>query len=593
LAIPDSASVANDTTLFFLKYQHRITNDLDSGKFMVNSGIFSIPFQNLQFVSRDSISLFPDNPFPQFCFFSLNPTFSFLGQKPLTIVQTEVNTNKEQLFYLAHKRDVAKSAGLWFKIFSFRSPGVFANALGNSFAIDWGGYFKFRQVKARIDAFHRKETFQLNGGVEPQEKDDSFSFLGNSRKLLAPKWTTLNFRKISTGANLELVFPIKFSSLDSVHKATSDTVHPLDKNLLSGFKLVSNYELNYFFMNQEVLPVDTFFFNRSFLFDSTFTKDRLRGSLAYNHFSFFSFSESKDRFFETSLSHAYAEQNQNYNKSIYHSLFVGIKGIYTFQKVVSTAHFDYGFSGYNLGNFSLGMNLKREFKFSSTPSFLEFSFVANKHSPSLLQRANFSNHFFWYNDFNDLQNTKIFLKVRRSILSGSIGYQSIRNHIYFSPEGYPTQNQGNFSYYFLQLSTQIEGRNFFAFPEVLFQKDNSQNQLLRIPELVVKSIIGYRWRLFNKALTLSPGFDLLFASKFKGNYFLPQTGQFIQQENQVTGGYLMANFFINFIIKDLKGYIKMDHVNDGIWPGNLGYFISEYPLQGRVIRIGFIWNLVN
>lgn len=593
LAKLDSASLANDTTLFFLKFQHRITNDLDSGNFKVNTGLFSIPLLNLRFASLDTLTLFPDNPYPQSCFFSLNPSFSYLGQKPLTIVQTEVNTNKEQLFYLGHKRDIGKSSGLWFKLFSFRSPGVFANALGNAFNIDWGGYSSLKKMKVRLDAYHRKETFQLNGGVEPNEGENSFAFLGNSRKLLQPKWSNLNLRKISTGYHFELVFPTRFFPVDSVYKDLKDSSKLTVRPIASGFKLFSNYELNYFFLNQEVLPEDTFLLSRPALFDTAITKDRLRGSIISNSLLFFKKSKFKSDFFETGLTHAYAEQNQNFYKSFTNSLFIGLKGGFYFRKILSTAKIDYGLLGYNTGNFLGSLNLLKEIFWGSYPSLFEVNIMSSKMAPTLLQRSNFSNHFSWTNDFSDVQKGRLMIRYKRNNISGSLGYESIRNFIYFNSEGVPLQVSERFSYYFVNLNTNLETRNFFIFPEFLFQKDLSNGQILRIPEFVVKSIVGFRWRLFKKALILSPGIDLLFASKFYGNYFLPQTGQFIRQDSQITGSYLAANFFVNFIIKDLKGYIKMDHINDGTWPENPGYFIAGYPLQGRVIRIGFIWNLVN
>ncbi len=592
---PDSTRFSEDTTLFFPKFQHRITYSLDSGNFFITTGSPSLPHLNLKYQSTDSVFLNASIPYSQACFFSLNPSFQYNGQRPITIVQAEVNSSKEQLFYLGHKRDIGKSTGIWFKIFSFRTPGVFTGYLGNTFAIDWGSYFNWRKNIISIDAFHRKETFQLNGGVGFSEKEESFSFLGDSRKLLAPRWADLSIRKISTGVSSRIVVPLKAVAALSDNSAGLDSsvsAQP-SQRIISGFKIESNYSLDYFFVNQAHSPEDTIFVNPPFLIDSSITSDRLRAAVFSNTFGFFHNSIDAKKYINPYFSFSLVEENQNFFKNISNSLLFGVKGGLNVFQTNITSHFQYGVSGYNIGNYLAEIKLKRPFLFFSNLNFFDIKLYSKKIAPNLLQRAYFGNNFFWRNNFLDVQKNGVLLGVSRNRMQLSGGFETLRNFIYYSSDFHPQQSSSTFVYAFGSIGANYEISNFFISPEFLFQKESSENQILRVPSLVCKSIIGYQLKLFKKALTLSPGIDLLYVSQFKGNYFLPQTGQFVLQENQLTGGYLLANFFLNFIIKDLKGYLKLDHLNDGIWPNKLGYMMAGYPLQGRVIRIGFVWNLVN
>lgn len=591
----DSANYSPDTTRYFLKFQNRILTFDDSGSFLASSGFPILPYSNLVFDPPDSLFLNPATPFPQNNFFALNPIFNFNGQRPVTIIQTEVNSFKEQLFSIAHKRDFAKSSGLWFKLFSCRTPGVFNNLLGNSFAVDWGAYFNLKKSKIRLDFYHRKEFFQLNGGVVGDDDDQPFSILGNQRKLLPVRWTNLSVRKIESAANLEAVFPLKNSELPK-DSSENGLIGNISAGRFGSYPTAlvfnSRYSLDYFFVNQFYLPEDSFFVNKPSLYDSLNSSDRLRNANFSNVFGFLNQSFVHQYNFFAYLSFQYNERNQNFFKSQHQSLFSGFDFEKKFdsQKLILKAN--YGITGYNRGNFLFLTTYKKRV-YSIDDAFVSFTLNSSRNSASLTEQNFFANRFFWTNTLESTFQHSLSAQIKFSKMSMELTGSRLKNYIYYNTDFIPTQHRPSINYFKAVWAAKLETKRVFFVPEVVYQNDFSDEKVLRIPSFISKSIIGFNAKLFGKALILSPGLDLLFVNNNFGKYFLPHTGQFINQDTVSSVICFRANLFVNFALKELKGYLRMDNITDGIWPANTSSLLVGNPFPGRVIRIGFIWNLIN
>lgn len=593
---PDSSYFSNDTTRYFLRFQNRIVIDQDSGNFLASPGYPILPYTPLVFQVTDSIFLNPSVPFPQKNFFSLNPRFAFNGQRPNTLVQTDINSFKEQLFTIAHKRDFGRSAGIWFKIFSCRTPGVFSNFIGNSFAIDWGTYFDLKRVKIRMDFYHHKEFFQLNGGVTDFESDQVFSVLGNNRKLLPARWDNLNIKKIETAASLEAIAPIGNS------KITGDS-SAINLNFKSGtgrfgrvqkaFYFNSRYQLDYFLVNQIFTAQDSFFIQKPYLFDSLVTNDRLRNANFSNVFGFINQDLERNYYLFPFISFQYNERNQNFFRRINSSLFAGFDFEKTseIQKIIIRS--TYCLSGFNQNNYLLNLNFQRKVFLFKHRTDLIFTANLSQNQPSLTEQSFHANRFFWDNNFSSVSQQSISACFKNRWVSFEIMGSRLKNYIFYNADFDPAQNKSAFNFLKSTIAANFETKRIFFLPEIVWQEDFSNGELLRIPSLISKAIFGVNAKLFNKALLLSPGVDILFADLSYGKYFLPQTGQFINQDNTSTGMVFRTNLFVNFTIKELKGYLRMDNVNDGLWPANTNSLLAGYPFPGRVLRIGFIWNLIN
>ena len=106
---------------------------------------------------------------------------------------------------------------------------------------------------------------------------------------MAPRWADLSIRKISTGVSSRIVVPLKAVAALSDNSAGLDSsvsAQP-SQRIISGFKIESNYSLDFFFVNHAHSPEDTIFVNPPFLIDSSITSDRLRAAVFSNTFGFF------------------------------------------------------------------------------------------------------------------------------------------------------------------------------------------------------------------------------------------------------------------------------------------------------------------
>jgi hypothetical protein len=73
---------------------------------------------------------------------------------------------------------------------------------------------------------------------------------------------------------------------------------------------------------------------------------------------------------------------------------------------------------------------------------------------------------------------------------------------------------------------------------------------------------------------------------------MPATGIFYLQDIKKTGNYPLIGAFVNLQIKTASIFIRVDHLNAGI--GSRTYYGAYgYPLQGRTLKFGVNWTLID
>jgi hypothetical protein len=73
---------------------------------------------------------------------------------------------------------------------------------------------------------------------------------------------------------------------------------------------------------------------------------------------------------------------------------------------------------------------------------------------------------------------------------------------------------------------------------------------------------------------------------------MPATGTFFLQNEKQLGGFPMFGVFADLKIKTATITIRVDHLNAGM--GTREYYGAwRYPLQGRSLKIGVRWMLVD
>ena len=220
-----------------------------------------------------------------------------------------------------------------------------------------------------------------------------------------------------------------------------------------------------------------------------------------------------------------------------------------------------------------------------------FSQVLN--SPNLVQQRFFSSVFRWDNDFRNTFTLTAFgqLNVRWKglLLQPSAVYQLIDNYIYFDTSAMPRQKSASMSV--LRLGTGLSWRwkKFSTLNQVMLTATTGSD-VLRMPRLTVNSRLAYDL-LFKKILYIQTGVELHYKSSYLADAYMPATQQFYLNNSFMVNGYVVADAFADLRINRVRLFVKMSHVNQGIFPPG-GYYTSAYfPATRRVFGFGVNWLL--
>jgi hypothetical protein len=119
---------------------------------------------------------------------------------------------------------------------------------------------------------------------------------------------------------------------------------------------------------------------------------------------------------------------------------------------------------------------------------------------------------------------------------------------------------------------------------------SGNNNVISLPAISYFGSLYYRNLLFKNALDLRCGMDATIWSAYQSYGYMPATAVFYLQDNRKTGGFPMFGLFADMKIKSAVITLRLDHFNAGI--GKREYYGSwRYPLQGRTLKIGVVWNL--
>jgi hypothetical protein len=178
-----------------------------------------------------------------------------------------------------------------------------------------------------------------------------------------------------------------------------------------------------------------------------------------------------------------------------------------------------------------------------------------------------------------------------------IGYRfgNINRWVYTGSDLLPAQHNGNLRYGDLHLSSRFEGRHIFAHNSLHLLR-SSEQRIMPVPDFTGFHSLGYRGIWFKGVLQVRTGLDIWWTSRFTGYGYVPATGRFHVQHTQITGGYPAIDWFISGQVKQLQFFVKMEHLNQGIWPlaSETAYWSAAgYALEPRRMRLGIRWNFFN
>ncbi|MEY4541052.1 MAG: hypothetical protein RLZZ306_2809 [Bacteroidota bacterium] len=265
----------------------------------------------------------------------------------------------------------------------------------------------------------------------------------------------------------------------------------------------------------------------------------------------------------------------------------------------------------------LGLWLNQYFK-DSTRFFAEFEYLLGKSdikingefqgkwlniggdfksaSPTLVQQLTYNNTLRWDNPTSSLLNVKsinIFgytsLKIKGLSLRPSIDLTKISSYIYYDTLSTIRQAKNDIDILRAGLGFDFRKGNFSTTNQVFVTVKSDADDLIRIPNIFINSRLAYNL-LFKKKLFIQTGVDLHYKSSYFADAYMPAIQQFHLQDKQEILGYLQADVFADMRINRVRIFLKMAHINQGIFNG--GYYASPgFAGMGRTLEFGVHWLL--
>lgn len=223
---------------------------------------------------------------------------------------------------------------------------------------------------------------------------------------------------------------------------------------------------------------------------------------------------------------------------------------------------------------------------------------SNNRSPNfnfLLNQSDYK-YYNWQNDFkNEEINGIDFVFDSEKWIYASAYLTNIGNYSYFAQnedtgQVEPRQYGENINYFKIKLSKEIRFGKFALDNQFIYQQVTSGEEVLRVPDFITRNTLYYANHIFKgKPMYLETGVSFSYFSKYLMNSFNPVLNEFYLQNEREYGGFPLLDFFINFRVKTMRVFFKLEHFNSGFTENNY-YSAPTYPYRDFVVRLGLVWN---
>ncbi|UCE93304.1 MAG: putative porin [Flavobacteriaceae bacterium] len=223
---------------------------------------------------------------------------------------------------------------------------------------------------------------------------------------------------------------------------------------------------------------------------------------------------------------------------------------------------------------------------------------SNNRSPNfnfLLNQSDYK-YYNWQNDFkNEEINGIDFVFDSEKWIYASAYLTNIGNYSYFAQnedtgQVEPRQYGENINYFKIKLSKEIRFGKFALDNQFIYQQVTSGEEVLRVPDFITRNTLYYANHIFKgKPMYLETGVSFSYFSKYLMNSFNPVLNEFYLQNEREYGGFPLLDFFINFRVKTMRVFFKLEHFNSGFSENNY-YSAPTYPYRDFVVRLGLVWN---
>ena len=199
--------------------------------------------------------------------------------------------------------------------------------------------------------------------------------------------------------------------------------------------------------------------------------------------------------------------------------------------------------------------------------------------------------FNWNNSLVKIKTSGFRASLDVYGLTASVNFYNMSDFVYLDTTS--VVRQSNQTANVLQISgdysLHIGG---ITFRNTLTAQNIAGTSYIRLPQLLINSILSYRQNMFHKALMAEAGIEMLYTSAFKGDAYNPALGMYNLQDKTTIGDYPYFDVFANLKIKHTRFFLKYQHANAG-YMGYRYYFVPGYPQNDSAFKFGLSWIFYN
>ena len=203
----------------------------------------------------------------------------------------------------------------------------------------------------------------------------------------------------------------------------------------------------------------------------------------------------------------------------------------------------------------------------------------------------------WQNNFDNIITNNLTVEFdSEKWVYASAQVTNINNYTYFdAPEENeqtkPIQSSEAVNYFKFRVGKEFKFGHFAFDNEILYQKVVNGSDIFRVPDFITRNSLYYQNYVFKgKPLYLQTGIIFSYFSKYYMNSYNPVISEFNLQNDREYGAFPMIDLFVNFRVKTLRVFLKLEHVNASLAGKSEYYSAPLNPYRDLKIRFGLVWN---
>ena len=222
---------------------------------------------------------------------------------------------------------------------------------------------------------------------------------------------------------------------------------------------------------------------------------------------------------------------------------------------------------------------------------------SNIPSLNLMYNQSYYADFNYFNQFDKENTQKIYGVLNFDKINTSIegALYNIDNYVYTNTDYTPTQLNDNINYFKFKLSNHLRfAKHINLVSTIQYQNVTKHEDIMPLPDLILRETLYWQGKVFEGKGELQAGFNGYYFTKYNALQYFPVTNEMMLQNGsqiQEIGNYPIIDAFINFKVKNMRFYIRGEHIN-ALFSKEPQYFSAPgVPYRAFKFQLGLKWNI--